>query len=201
MKSKAKVMTEAIEQIVEAACAAETNIFGYSIWTHHITEVARNGKRLAPRFGADPEIVEIAALLHDYASVKDEALYAEHHVHGPIEAEKILKRFDYPPVRIEAVKHAIAAHRASVAVERRSPEAECLANADALTHIEQVPALLYLVFIYQAQGIDEGTAWVRAKLLRSWGKLRPDVQALARTRFEAALTTLDAVGRAAVAGA
>ena len=88
-------MIEAIERLVEAACAGEDNIFGYGIWTHHITLVARNGKRLASLFGADPEIVEIAALLHDYASVKDETLYAEHHVHGPIEAEKILTRLGF----------------------------------------------------------------------------------------------------------
>ena len=65
-------MIEEIKRIVEAACAGEDNIFGYGIWTHHITQVARNGKQLAPLFGADAEIVEIAALLHDYASVKDE---------------------------------------------------------------------------------------------------------------------------------
>ena len=183
-------MIDESERLVEAACAAESNIGGYGIWTHHITEVARNGKRLAPLFEADAEVVEIAALLHDYASVKDEALYAEHHIHGPVEAEKILTRLGYPPARIDAVKHAIAAHRASVRVERRSPEAVCLANADAMTHIEQVPSLMHLVFVQHGMGIDEGAAWVHAKLQRSWAKLHPDVQALCRDKYEAALKTL-----------
>ncbi len=187
-------MIEAIERLVEAACAGENNIFGYGIWTHHITLVARNGKRLAPLFDADPEIVEIAALLHDYASVKDETLYAEHHVHGPIEAEKILTRLGYPPERIEAVKHAIAAHRASVRVARRSPEAVCLANADAMTHIEQVPSLLHLVFVQHGMGTDEGAAWVKAKLQRSWNKLNPEVQTLVQHKYEAALETLTVLG-------
>lgn len=187
-----------IERIVEAACAGETNVFGYGIWTHHIIQVARNGKRLAPLFEADAEIVEIAALLHDYASVKDEALYEEHHLHGPIEAEKILTRLAYPRERIEAVKHAIAAHRASVHVERRSPEAVCLANADAMTHIEQVPSLIHLVFVQHGMGIDEGAAWVRAKLQRSWNKLSPEVQALVQDKYEAALTTLTVLEPASV---
>ena len=103
-----------IENLVEEACAKETNVFGYGIWTHHITKVAENGRQLAQLFGADPEIVEIAALLHDYASVKDKVLYEDHHIHGPIEAEKILKQFQYPPQKIEAVKQCIEAHRASV---------------------------------------------------------------------------------------
>ena len=91
-----ETMKNKIEQIVEQACAANTNIFGYDIWTHHILQVVQNAKQLAARFGADPEIVELAALLHDYASIKDKALYEDHHIQGPIEAEKLLKRFGYP---------------------------------------------------------------------------------------------------------
>ena len=179
-----------IERIVEEACARDSNIFGYSIWTHHIAQVVKHGKRLAALFDADPEIVEIAALLHDYASVKDQTLYDEHHVHGPVEAEKILTRFAYPREKIEAVKHCIAAHRGSVPSERRSREAECLANADAITHLEQVPSLLHLVFVRRGMGIDEGTRWVKAKLERSWKKLSPQIQELMREKYEAALKTL-----------
>jgi len=175
-----------IETIVEKACAAETNIFGYGIWTHHITRVVENAKVLAPLFEADSEIVEIAALLHDYASVKDKSLYQEHHIHGPIEAEKILGCLGYSEEKTEAVKHAIAAHRASVRVERRTAEAECLANADAMTHIQNTPSLLYLSWVLHDMGIEEGTAWVLAKLERSWGKLKPEVQEMVAIDYAAA---------------
>ena len=183
-------MKNKIEHIVEQACAADTNIFGYDIWTHHILQVVQNGKQLAPRFNADPEIVELAALLHDYASIKDEALYADHHIHSPIEAEKLLKRFDYSEEKTEAVKHAIATHRASVIIKHRSAEGECLANADAMSHIEQAHSLLYLAYIHHEMRIDEGSIWVKAKLQRSWQKLREDVQDLVRDRYEAALKIL-----------
>ena len=183
-------MIREIVRVVEGACAQETNVFGYGIWTHHITQVAENGKRLAGLFEADPEIVEIAALLHDYASVKDPALYEDHHVHGPVEAGKLLRRLGYPQDRIEAVKHCIATHRGSVPRERRSAEAECLANADAVTHLEQVPALLHLAFVQHGMGIDEGSSWVRKKLERSWSKLSPPVREMMRDKYEAALKTL-----------
>ena len=179
-----------IERIVEQACAADTNIFGYGIWTHHILQVVENGKQLAPRFDADPEIVEFAALLHDYASIKDEALYADHHIHSPIEAKKLLKRFGYPEEKMDAVKDAIATHRGSVPVEHRSEEGACLANADAMSHIEGVPSLLYLAYIHHEMGIDEGRLWVKAKLQRSWQKLRKDVQNIVRNRYAAALKAL-----------
>jgi uncharacterized protein len=183
-------MITEIGKIVEEACARETNVFGYGIWTHHIAQVAENGKRLARMFCADAEIVEIAALLHDYASIKDQALYQDHHVHGPMEAEKLLRHFGYPQERIEAVKECIAAHRGSVSRDRRSPEAECLANADAMTHIEQVPSLLELAFVQHGMGIDKGTRWVRAKLERSWNKLSPQVQEMMQEKYQAALITL-----------
>ena len=185
-----ETMRDSIEQIVEQACAADTNIFGYDIWTHHILKVIENTKRLASHFDANPEIVELAALLHDYASIKDKALYADHHIHGPIEAEKLLKRFDYPKEKREAVKNAIATHRASVTVEHRSAEGACLANADAMSHIEHVPSLLYLAYIHHGMGIDEGKTWVKAKLQRSWQKLREDVQDIVRDKYEAALKVL-----------
>ncbi len=185
-----ETMREKIEQIVEQACAADTNIFGYDIWTHHILKVIENTKRLASHFDADPEIVELAALLHDYASIKDKALYADHHIYGPIEAEKLLKRFGYPEEKTEAVKDAIATHRASVTVKHRSAEGACLANADALSHIEQAPSLLYLAYVHHGMGIDEGKTWVKAKLQRSWQKLRRDIQDLIRDQYEAALQIL-----------
>ncbi len=185
-----ETIRDRIEEIVEQACAADTNIFGYDIWTHHILPVIQNAKRLAPRFGADPEIVELAALLHDYASIKDKALYEDHHIHGPIEAEKLLKRFSYRKEKTEAVKDAIATHRASVRVEYRSAEGACLANADAMSHIEHVPSLLYLAYIHHGMGIDEGKTWVKTKLQRSWQKLREDVQDIVRGEYEAALKLL-----------
>ena len=185
-----ETISNRIEEIVEQACAADTNIFGYDIWTHHILPVIQNAKQLASRFDADPEIVELAALLHDYASIKDKALYKNHHIHGPIEAEKLLKRFSYPKEKTEAVKDAIATHRASVRVEYRSAEGACLANADAMSHIEHVPSLLYLAYIHHGMGIDEGKTWVKEKLQRSWQKLRKDVQDIVRGDYEAALKLL-----------
>ncbi len=41
---------DGIAIIVREACAQDTNVFGYGIWTHHITQVVKNGKRLAESF-------------------------------------------------------------------------------------------------------------------------------------------------------
>ena len=180
-----------IERIVETACANDSNIFGYGIWTHHIKEVVGNARRLAVQFGADPEVVEIAALLHDYAGIKDASLHQDHHIHSSVEAERIMHELGYPDEKIRAVKECIATHRASICVERRSAEGVCLANADAIAHIEQVPSLLYYVFAQQRMGIDEGTYWVKSKLQRSWQKLSPSIQLEMQDQYEVAIKILN----------
>jgi uncharacterized protein len=179
-----------IKDFVEQACAAETNMFGDGIWSHHITEVVRNSRELAPRFSANVEVVELAALLHDYASIKDEAMYAEHHIHGAHEAETILTQLEYSDETIDAVKRCILTHRASAGDDPKTPEAKCLASADAMAHIQQVPSLLYGAYAAREMDIDAGTEWVRSKLERSWEKLAPEVRPLVRDEYEAAQTIL-----------
>ena len=184
---------DAIQEVartVERACAAPTNVFGYGIWTHHIEEVVRLGRDLSAEFGADEEVVKLAALLHDYASIKDERLYAEHHLHGPLEAQTLLTSLGYPKEKIDAVKRCIAEHRGSVGGERTTPEARCLASADALAHIYNAPSLLFFAYVYKRLGIDDGATWVREKLMRSWGKLEPELQKRSKEQYEAALLTL-----------
>lgn len=182
-----------IRQIVEEACQSKTNIFGYGVWTHHIVYVVEYGKLLAYELGADPEIVEVAALLHDYANIKNGGAGENHHIEGAEEADKILHALAYPVDKIDTVKNCIMSHRGSVHVERTTPEALCLASADAMAHIDQVPSLLYLVFSQYRMDIDQGTAWVSEKLQRSWNKLCPEAKAMMQPKYESALLVLGPV--------
>jgi uncharacterized protein len=181
-----------IERIVENACQSDDNKFGYGGWTHHIVEVVKYSKFLAPLFYADVEIVVIAALLHDYAGIKNIEHYAAHHEKSSQEAEKILSYFCYPKEKTEAVKHCIATHRGSTVQNRSTPEAECLANADAIAHIMQVPSLLKLAYVEYKMEIDSGAVWVKKKLIRSWNKLNPKIQDMFKCQYEASLLVLNA---------
>ena len=99
-----KKITDQISNTVENACKQKESILGRSVWTHHIIFVVKYSKELAKKLNADIQVVEIAALLHDYAGIKDEKLWPDHHIHGAKEAEKILKEFNYPPEKIKMVK-------------------------------------------------------------------------------------------------
>lgn len=185
-----QMITKKIEQIVEEQCKADTNVFGYGIWTHHIVIVVKYARMLAHRLDADLEIVEISALLHDYASIKDKELYKEHHIHGATEAERILKKLNYPIERIEAVKDCILSHRGSISKEIKTKEALCIASADAMAHIDYIPSLLHLAYVKLEMNTDDGAKWVREKIERSWNKLCPEAREIMLDKYNSAINVL-----------
>lgn len=179
-----------VERVVHEACKKDSNKFGYGIWTHHIVSVVKYSKILAELLEADEEIVELSALLHDYASIKSIDHYKDHHIHGAAEAQIILEQLDYDSNKIEQVEHCIYSHRASVITERLSDEAKCVASADAMAHIKQVPSLLYHAYVGKEMGIDEGATYVREKIERSWNKLIPQAKQVIEKEYKQSITLL-----------
>lgn len=164
-------LIEEVRSLVEEACKQETNVFGHEIWAHHILEVVRYGKELARRRGADEESVEIAALFHDYVKIKDHTMHEQHHILSAEEAERILRGLNYPEKGIERVKQCILTHRGGVPSKRTSVEAQCLADADALSHFDSLPGLFRYLYVVEGKSVDEAVDWLKAKLERSWKKL------------------------------
>ncbi len=180
-----------IETMVREACYAPTNVFGKGIWNHHIKWVVKFGSMLAEETGANHLVINLAALLHDYASIKSFALYTNHHIHGVKEAERILGPMGFSPKTIEEVSHCILTHRGSLSMERRTIEALCVADADAMAHFVGVPSLL--TYAAQGKGLDatEAVLWVEKKLGRSWNKLSPQAKKLSGNYYKAAKALIE----------
>jgi len=181
---------EKIRQLVEEECKKDSNIFGDEIWAYHILSVVKYAKLLARKLNADEEIVEIAALLHDYAGIKDRDKYENHHLVGAEEAGKTLKRLKYPEEKIEKIKYCIYTHRGSASMKRKTVEARCVASADAMAHFDRIPSLLYFAFVRLGMNVDEGAKWLRDKLDRSWSKLIPEAKEIVEGKYEASKTVL-----------
>ena len=183
-------IVQSIKNIVEEQCKSKDNIFGYEIWTYHIAVVVKYSKLLSDKLDADKEIVEISALLHDYAAIKDKSMYEDHHIFGAMEAEIILKSFDYPMDKITKVKDCIMQHRGSIELEKSTKESICVASADAMAHIDQVPSLLHLAYCKKMMGVSEGAAWVLNKIQRSYNKICPEAKELIRWKYESSIKVL-----------
>jgi uncharacterized protein len=97
----------------------------------HVQAVVRLANRLAELTGADREIVEAAAWLHD---VGKGAHSGDHGRDGAAAARTILARTDFAPHKIEAVAEAIAKHTGYARSEPvESLEAAVIWDADKLT--------------------------------------------------------------------
>ena len=170
-------------------CQRETNKFGMGCY-YHIVAVVKNAEILADKYGADKEVVLIAAWLHDIASITDYSLYDLHHIHGAEMAHSILKEYRYDSQKIRMVQECIKNHRGSVNLEKNSLEELCVADADAISHFDSVPGLLYLAYVQKGMGVEAGKEFVKNKLARSFQKLSTESKQYYQNKYEKVMEVL-----------
>lgn len=183
-----------IEQMtkeVESRCHRPENIYGVGIWSHHIVAVVEYSKKLAEHYDADIEIVTLSAILHDIASITKADYAEEHHIIGGAIAEELLGTFNYPQEKIDHIKRCILNHRGSKIVDKQSIEEVCVADADALSHFENVPSLFSLVYKEKQMSIDEGAEFIKNKLERSFSKLSSETKKLYQEKYKAVMSIFD----------
>ena len=151
-----KTWRETIQAAALAAAAEEERdrlkadeiTFNYR-W-EHIQAVVRLARRLADLTGADKEIVEAAAWLHDVAKGR-----SHHHGEGGARvARQILVGTDFPQHKIEAVADAIVKHVGMFTTEPVEPlEAAILWDADKLSKLGAT-GVLHFAGLSAMQGKD-----------------------------------------------
>lgn len=178
-----------LNEEIREKCESPSNFFGEGIY-YHVRAVVKNAVALAGKYGADQEVVEIAAWLHDYASIIDYKYYEEHHIHGAAMAGKLLESMDYPTVKIELVQKCILNHRGSLVRYKSTVEEICIADGDAISHFDSVPSLLYLAYVKRGCSVSEGIEFVTNKLKRSFNKLSDDSKAIYNDKYISVLKML-----------
>lgn len=56
--------------------------------------------------------------------------------------------------------------------------------ADAVSHFDRVPSLLYLAYAERKMSIEDGVKFVRAKLERSYNKLSDESKEIYKEKYE-----------------
>ncbi|GBE20291.1 MAG TPA: HD domain-containing protein [Candidatus Pacearchaeota archaeon] len=181
-------IVEQIRKFVEEECKKPSSKYGYEIYPFHFVLVHKYSKLLAEKFKADVEIVELAAWLHDVGSIifgRD-----DHHLTSAKIAEKKLKELNYSKEKIERVKHCILNHRGSQLNKRKSREAQIVADADAMTHFDNISGIFMAAFLYENKNQGEAQDEVREKLIRSYNKISSEAQNLIKPKYNAAMLLL-----------
>lgn len=133
----------------------------------HILRVLALAERIGRAERADMEIVRTAVLLHDWGRSDADAEGQNHAAVAAQRARELLADRGKPSVWIEAVAHAIVAHRFRAAPDPQTAEAQVLFDADKLDAIGAV-------------GVARAFAFAGAHGLRLWSP----VEAVDRARWD-----------------
>ena len=123
---------------------------------------------LAPATGADLEVVECAAWLHDVAKrLKDPAAHDSHAREASARVPEILAGTDFPAAKVPAVRHAIDHHVGLRLTRRLEPlETACLWDCDKLSKIGAASLIHFGCIsgafqpISTAEILHRGEAWL-----------------------------------------
>ncbi len=182
-------MEDVINEIyneVKRRCLLPSNAYGIGAWDHHIELVYKIATEINNEYGANYDIVALASLLHDVASITDKSYTEEHHIIGAQIAQELLAPYHLAKEDVELIKKCILNHRGSRLVQKTTPEEVCIADADAMAHFYSVPSLLRMVYVEKNMSIDEGAEFVYNKLQRSYNKLSHKGKEIILPNYQAA---------------
>jgi len=169
-------MQEAAEEEAKSNNSGSNPTFNYR-W-EHVTAVVSLARKLARLVGADEDIVEAAAWLHDVSKQDGEA----HALTGAESARRLLAQTDFPEEKIEAVAQAIIDH---IGLWRDEPlanlEAMVLWDADKLSKLGLTAAIHWT-----GLAMTQGKAVTTADLLTTQRKQQWQVKTMASFHTEPA---------------
>jgi len=185
----------ATAEAVDAWKAKDGKPLPFNYRWEHIQCVVGLALHLAAQTGADREVVEAAAWLHDVCKGEP-----NHGVAGARAARTLLSHTDFPAAKIDAVAQAIAVHvglqRPPAAPPLEPLEAAVLWDADKLSKLG-VQALAYnlsmsfmhgLTLAQRRQNLYEFTVSVLNRTVASMNT--PTAALIAQQRYDAMLATL-----------
>lgn len=162
----------------------------YDYWNDHIRRVLYHAVNLAKEYGADVEVVELGALLHDISMPSEYGDRSEHHIYSAEMTETLLSNLNYPKDRLELVKKCVINHSGRNAHLRDTLEEICISDADALAHFDRIPSLFSLAYGILGMQLEEGRAYVKKRLQDDYNGLSEHSKQIYGTKFETIMETL-----------
>lgn len=182
-------IVEEVRKFVELESKKPTSKYGYEPYQFHFIPVVKYAQELADEYGADKEIVTIAAWMHDIGGIIDGR--KDHHITGAKIAEQKLQELGYPEDKIEKVKNCIFNHRGSINNPRESLEEKIVAEADVLSHFENIGGLFKAAYEFENLNQMEAQESVKRKWQNSYNKLHFEKsKEIIKPKYDAAMLLL-----------
>ena len=158
------------------------------LYDQHLPFVTQKTRELAKIYGANPELAEAAAWLHDVADVKMKRKNEGHDQESLRLAKELLETCGYSKQDIAlVVDDAISLHSCYDGHRPTSAEGQVLATADALAHISTDFYLYTTRILHDEMSLEETKAWTLQKLERDFTHkiCFDDIRTQARPDYEA----------------
>ena len=155
----------------------------YNFWEGHLKYVYQEATNLAKKYGADLEIVQLGALLHDIALLEKVGTKADHHENGKTLAEQILQSCNYPADKLERVLGCVLHHRSSKNAE--NIEELCVADADILAHFDCIPMLFNSAYVrHGLKNMQEVSKFIQGVFEKDFADLSDKTKAEFTPRYQ-----------------
>lgn len=158
-------------------------------WQFHLKPVIDNAIMLAEKYGADRDVVEVAAIFHDYADLLDFANRENHHILGAELCEGVLKQDGVSQDFIDKVKLCILNHRGSLVRDKFSIEEICVADANAISHLDSFVELICWR-AYLGEDIMTCNNFVKNKIKKSYAKMSTETKELMKDKYYSIMNVL-----------
>lgn len=158
------------------------------LYPNHVVVVTENAKKIAEQKGANVELSQVAALLHDCADFKMKRMDPKHEEESLKIARDLMKEFGYSEDEIAlVVDDAIRFHSCHGDERPKSVEGLVLATADSLAHL-QTHFYVFATWGFGQLGrsLKELNDWVLKKIERDlYNKISfDDIREAARPDYE-----------------
>lgn len=177
------MLVQVVKEYVSNACSSPQNVFGPAFFDQHIMVVREYSQQLAAQLNADPEILDLAAYLHDIAAIQDFSSTSRHHIIGAEIAEELLAHHQYPAESINKITQCIRSHSSPVQPGNGSIEEICLSHADAMSQITRPAYWLYCAYHIRQYDFEKGRDWLRKRVENHWNALLPQAKVLIETTY------------------
>lgn len=116
-----------VEEYAKPYCEQYSEDSG--LWKNHVQLVRKFALTLAGVEGVDPQVVEVAALLHDIGKCKGRE---EHHIRSYELSKKFLETIDLPEATKELILECVLKHRTCFSLKDNRIEVKVVQSADVL---------------------------------------------------------------------
>ena len=154
----------------------------YDFWNEHIKYVCKEAISLAELYKADRKIVELGALLHDIALIKQVGDRKEHHTNGAKLVKDLLEKYNYPREITEKVIGCVLNHRSCK--NATNLEELCVCDADILAHFDNIPMLFNSAFNRNNVRLNEVRTWMKECFEKDYNDLSDKTKELFKPRYK-----------------